>query len=433
MEIFSSLEHSFHASLRILNSGFIFSGKALQVLGDLAVNKKKPELHIRLREAFEELGATYIKLGQFIASAPSLFPREYTIEMEKCLDSVRPLSFETIKKTIESELGGNLNAFYSYVDPIPLASASISQVHGATTLSGLDVVIKVQRPDIESTLKTDMGLIYFATLLFSKISPGITTSGLTDIVKDFYENIIQEVDFIQEAQNISDFESYLLAKKELRAKVPRVFTDLSTKRILTMERFYGVPLTNLDSIRKYSKNPKETLTNALSIWFESLGHSEIFHADVHAGNLLLLKDGTIGFIDFGIVGRISKTVWEGLLFFMQGIGLEDASLMARGLVKMASTAEGIDEIKFSNDLKRILQEMKSITFSIQNGRESEIDESRLNRIMFDIAEVSKRNGLKIPREFGLLIKQMLYFDRYVKILAPEMDLIKDQKLYLPGK
>jgi predicted unusual protein kinase regulating ubiquinone biosynthesis (AarF/ABC1/UbiB family) len=433
MEIFSNLEHSFHASLRVLNSGFVFSGKALQVIGDFTFNKKDPELHIRLREAFEELGATYIKLGQFIASAPSLFPREYTVEMEKCLDSVRPLPFEVIKKTVETELGGNLEAFYRYVDPIPLASASISQVHGATTQSGFDVVIKVQRPDIESTLKTDMGLIYFATLLFSKISPSITTSGLTDIVKDFYENIIQEVDFIQEAQNISDFEKYLISKKELRAKVPRVFPELSTKRILTMERFYGIPLTNLDSIRNYSKDPKETLTNALSIWFESLGNSEIFHADVHAGNLLLLKDGTIGFIDFGIVGRISKSVWEGLLYFMQGIGIEDAALMAKGLVKMASTAEGIDEIKFANDLKRILQEMKSITDSMQKGRESEIDESRLNRIMFDIADVSKRNGLKIPREFGLLIKQMLYFDRYVKILAPEMDLIKDQKLYLPGK
>jgi len=431
MELFSNLGSSINASLRVLNSSFVFSGKALQLIGDLTLFKKDPELHIRLREAFEELGATYIKLGQFIASAPSLFPREYTIEMEKCLDSVRPVPYPVIKNIIEKELGGDLDEFFSYVDPIPLASASISQVHGATTKTGFDVVIKVQRPDIESTLKTDMGLIYFATLIFSRISPGITTSGLTDIVKDFYENIIQEVDFIQEAKNISDFEKYLLSVGEDKAKVPRVYSDYSTKRVLTMERFYGIPLTNLESIKKYSKNPKETLTTALSIWFESLGKSEIFHADVHAGNLMLLKDGKIGFIDFGIVGRISKDVWEGLLFFMQGIGTENAILMAKGLVKMASTSEGIDEGKFANDLRRILQEMKNISESIQKGKESEIDETRLNRIMFDIADVSKRNGLKIPREFGLLIKQMLYFDRYVKILAPEMDLIKDQNLYLP--
>lgn len=431
MELFSNISLGISGTLRVINSGIVFSGKALQIVSDLSQNKKDPELHIRLREAFEELGATYIKLGQFIASAPSLFPKEYTIEMEKCLDSVRPLPFSVIKESIENELGGKLENFFQYVDPIPLASASISQVHSATTRSGLDVVIKVQRPDIESTLKTDMGLIYVATLVFSKIAPGITSSGLTDIVKDFYENIIQEVDFIQEARNISDFERYLFSRNEVRAKVPRVFNEFSTKRVLTMERLYGIPLTNLNDIKKYSKDPRETLTTALSIWFESLGNSDVFHADVHAGNLLLLRDGRIGFIDFGIVGRISKQVWQGLLFFMQGIGSENSALMAKGLVMMDSTSKGIDENRFALDLNRVIKEMRTISQTIKDGREGELDEDRLNRVMFDIADISKRNGLKIPREFGLLIKQMLYFDRYVKILAPEMDLIKDQKLYLP--
>ena len=431
MDLFSNLSLGINGTLRILNSGGVFSTKLLSILTDLISGQKNPEYHILLRESFEELGATYIKLGQFIASAPSLFPREYTIEMEKCLDSVRPVPYPIIKKIIQKELGGNTEDFFHTIDPIPLASASISQVHAATTRSGFDVVIKVQRPDIETTLKTDMGLIYTATLLFSKLSPGITTSGLTDIVKDFYENIIQEVDFIQEAKNIADFEKYLLSRGENRAKVPRVFPEFSTRKILTMERLYGIPLTDINSIKKYSSDPRETLTDALSIWFESLGNSELFHADVHAGNLLLLKDGRIGFIDFGIVGRISKEVWNGLLFFMQGIGSENAILMARGLVMMDSTSKGIDEKKFADDLHRVIQELRKVSNAIKQGNEAQLDEEKLNKIMFDIADISKRNGLKIPREFGLLIKQMLYFDRYVKILAPDMDLIKDQNLYLP--
>ena len=431
MDLFSNLSLGINGTLRILNSGGVFSTKLFSILTDLISGQKNPEYHILLRESFEELGATYIKLGQFIASAPSLFPREYTIEMEKCLDSVRPVPYPIIKKIIQKELGGNTEDFFHTIDPIPLASASISQVHAATTRSGFDVVIKVQRPDIETTLKTDMGLIYTATLLFSKLSPGITTSGLTDIVKDFYENIIQEVDFIQEAKNIADFEKYLLSRGENRAKVPRVFPEFSTRKILTMERLYGIPLTDINSIKKYSSDPRETLTDALSIWFESLGNSELFHADVHAGNLLLLKDGRIGFIDFGIVGRISKEVWNGLLFFMQGIGSENAILMARGLVMMDSTSKGIDEKKFADDLHRVIQELRKVSNAIKQGNEAQLDEEKLNKIMFDIADISKRNGLKIPREFGLLIKQMLYFDRYVKILAPDMDLIKDQNLYLP--
>ena len=116
---------------------------------------------------------------------------------------------------------------------------------------------------------------------------------------------------------------------------------------------------------------------------------------------------------------------------MQGIGSENPTLMAKGLVMMDSTSKGINENRFADDLNRVILEMRKISQTIKQGRESELDEARLNKVMFDIADISKRNGLKIPREFGLLIKQMLYFDRYVKILAPEMDLIKDQKLYIP--
>jgi predicted unusual protein kinase regulating ubiquinone biosynthesis (AarF/ABC1/UbiB family) len=145
------------------------------------------------------------------------------------------------------------------------------------------------------------------------------------------KTLFRKLILFKKLKNISDFEKYLFNRNEQRAKVPRVFHEFSTKKILTMERLYGIPLTNLNDIKKYSKDPRETLTTALSIWFESLGNSDVFHADVHAGNLLLLRDGRIGFIDFGIVGRISKQVWQGLLFFMQGIGSENPTLMAKGL------------------------------------------------------------------------------------------------------
>ncbi|HNI27626.1 MAG TPA: AarF/ABC1/UbiB kinase family protein, partial [Leptospiraceae bacterium] len=278
-------------------------------------------------------------------------------------------------------------------------------------------------------LKTDMNLIYFSALLFSRIAPELNSSGITDIIRQFYDSILQEVDFIQEKKNMEEFDAYLLKKGETRARVPKVYGHLSTKRVLTMERFYGVALTDLGAIRKYSSDPEETLMNALNIWFESLGQCGLFHADVHAGNLMLLKDGTLGFIDFGIVGRISSQVWQGLMLFMQGMGTENADFMAKGLILMDSTASGINETKFASDLHRVIKEMRNITEAAQR-RPEDLDEARINRLMFDISDISKRNGLKIPREFGLLIKQLLYFDRYVKILAPDMDLIRDQKKYL---
>lgn len=429
MEKFSILNLGLGGGLRVLGSGFVFGTKLIRILQDMFIDNKNPDYPVLLREAFEELGATYIKLGQFIASAPSLFPKEYTQEMEKCLDSVRPLPFSDIRKSVEKELGGDIHRFFRSVEEKPIASASISQVHAAVTHEGYDVVIKVQRPDIESTLKTDMNLIYFSALLFSRIAPELNSSGITDIIRQFYDSILQEVDFIQEKKNMEEFDAYLLKKGETRARVPKVYGHLSTKRVLTMERFYGVALTDLSAIRKYSSDPEETLMNALNIWFESLGQCGLFHADVHAGNLMLLTDGTLGFIDFGIVGRLSPQIWQGLMLFMQGMGTENAEFMAKGLVLMDSTAAGINETKFASDLQRVIKEMRNITEAAQK-RPEDLDEARINRLMFDISDISKRNGLKIPREFGLLIKQLLYFDRYVKILAPDMDLIRDQKKYL---
>ncbi len=434
MDFLSKLSLGFHGTLRTLDTTRVLTTKLGQILWDLIQGNRKLELAIRTREAFEELGATYIKLGQFIASAPSLFPENFSKEMEKCLDSVRPLSFWEVRKVVESELNGSLNQFFSRFEEIPLASASIAQVHAATTHTGFDVVVKVQRPDIETTLQTDMSLIYLIAILLSKIDPALSSSGLLEIVKEFHDTIIQEIDFIQEAKNIEEFENYLTKVNETRAKVPRVFHEYSTKRILTMERFYGVPLTDLNAIKKYSKNPQETVVNALNIWFASLSNGGMFHADVHAGNLLLLEDGKLGFIDFGIVGRISEKVWFGLMLFMNGLGMQDASMLAKGLIEMDATAKGINERKLAKDLQEVISMMEELARNVQVPEDiNKIGEEKLNKIMFDIAKISKDNGLKIPREFGLLIKQMLYFDRYVKILAPEMDLLRDQKKYLPSK
>lgn len=423
-------DSGFNGIFRILQSGMVFSTKLLNVLVALANGERDLKIAVRLREAFEELGATYIKLGQFIASAPSLFPREYVEEMQKCLDSIRPIPFEEVKNTIETELGGEWHEFFQKIEETPIASASIAQVHSAMTRNGHDVVIKVQRKDIETTLGTDMNLIYLATLIFSQISPGLTKSGITDIVKDFYTSILMETDFIKEAENIELFNKHLQIIRESRAKVPRVYHHLSTKKILTMERLYGVPLTDIQSIRKYSKNPQETLITALNIWFTSLGTTGVFHADVHAGNLMVLEDGKIGFIDFGIVGKISKEVWLGLLTFMEGIELNQPELIAKGLIAMDSTAKGINEEAFIQDLKKVFSQLNEVAFIMQAGRIQDLDESKMNRVMLDLNDVSRRNGLKIPREFGLLIKQLLYFDRYVKALAPDMNLLKDQKLYI---
>nr|KJB74904.1 hypothetical protein B456_012G013600 [Gossypium raimondii] len=254
-----------------------------------------------LRKLFERMGATYIKLGQFIASAPTLFPPEYVEEFQKCFDRAPAVPFEDIQAILREELGRPIDSIYEYIDPTPIASASIAQVHGARLKGSQDdVVIKVLKPGIKDILVADLNFIYIAARILEFLNPDFSRASLVGIVKDIRESMLEEVDFNKEATNIESFRRYLEAMGLTRqATAPRVYNYCSTRRVLTMERLYGVPLTDLDSISSLVSSPENSLITALNVWFGSLLACETFHADVHAGNLWLLRDGRIGFLDFG--------------------------------------------------------------------------------------------------------------------------------------
>lgn len=423
------IESGIRGGSRTIQSGLVFLTRTL----GLFLRGRAPthrDIANALRDAFAELGATYIKLGQFIASAPSFFPEEYVEAMQDCLDSVRPVPFEEIRTQIERELGGKIDSHYSYFEEEPIASASIAQVHAARTREGIDVVVKVQRPDIESTLRTDMQILGLVIRILGWIAPPFQKSGIIGMVEEFQNSILEEVDFVQESKNIETFDSHLRSIGEDRARVPKVYYELSTKRILTMERFYGVPITDMQGLRAYTKDPRKVLNTALEIWFSSLGKSGFFHADVHAGNLMILKDGTIGFIDFGIVGRISPKIWKGLLLFTQGIGMGEARYVAEGLIEMNSTTTSITIIELSNRLKSVFDELEKVYESLSLGQVEQFDEKKMNQLLFQMKEIAEAAGLRVPREFALLMKQMLYFDRYTKSMAPEVNLFRDGQKYI---
>ncbi|MDF3819337.1 AarF/UbiB family protein [Leptospira sp. 96542] len=418
----------FKSGLRVAHSSLVFGTKILEILAKLAGGSANHrEIARSLQEAFSKLGATYIKLGQFIASAPSLFPKEYVEEMQNCLDSVRPIHFREVRSVVERELGGSLASIFHRFEETPLASASIAQVHAAVTKDGLDVVVKVQRPDVQTTLQTDMQILGLLTKVLEFIAPEFKKSGLTAMFEEFQTSILQEIDFIQESKNIEEFEEYLLSSGETRARVPRVYHTLSTKKVLTMERFYGAAITDEEGLKKFTDNPRKVINDALEIWFSSLSKKGFFHADVHAGNLMILKDGNIGFIDFGIVGRISPKVWKGLMLFMQGVGIGEPLLVAKGLVEMDSTDATVSPNILAHELNSVFLELESVYDAISKNQI--FDEAKLNRLMYDLKEIAEKNGLKIPREFALLMKQMLYFDRYIKTMAPEINLFRDTEKY----
>lgn len=396
----------------------------------------RPE--VILRTLFERLGATYIKLGQFIASSPTIFPEEYVLEFQKCLDETPPVSFSVIRNIVEKELGVPLEDVFERVDSTPLATASIAQVHSAVLRgSGKDVVIKVLKPGVEDTLTTDLNFLYIASKALEIISPDISRASLSDIVGDIRSSMMDEVDFRKEAQHVEQFARYL-DSNGLRgiATCPDIYKQYSTEKVMVMERLDGAPLVDLEAIRRTSQgDPELVLVNALNVWLGSLLGAESFHADVHAGNLLILPDGRVGFIDFGIVGRISQTTWRAVEALLLATTTGDYDTMAKALVTIGATDKEVDISRFSQDLRKLGESFEKIDteliVSVEDGAAAATiaaDNDAVNRFLIDIIRVGEENGVKFTREFALLIKQVLYFDRYTRLLAPTMKPFEDERI-----
>ncbi len=401
---------------RMGKTGFVLQKSGMRYL----LNRDQP-LPYLLRDAMEELGATYIKLGQLIASSPSIFPHQYVEAFQDCLDQAQPIDFSIVEDVLQQEFGDSLSTLFSHIDPQPLASASIAQVHAATLQTGEDVVIKVQKPGVRNVLETDFQFMQFSARVVERFSPRSWESSITDIVAEIRNGMLEECDFYTEAENIRLYQQFLESNGNDRVRVPKVYERASTLRVLTMERFYGVGLTDINQVRKYTNDPEQALIDSLDTWYQSLHQCQIYHADLHAGNVMLLEDGSVGFIDFGIVGHISPPTWEALTSLAVCVPAKDFQAIAQALATIGVTKHSVDVSCFAEDLE-------SLYLSLSEEDEGLDFNDFIRQLTLQISGVAQRHGIRFPREFTLLVKQFLYFDRYIRILAPELDMLGDERL-----
>jgi len=403
-------------ALRLAQTGRVLATSGLDWLRD-----GRPPAPRFLRQTCERLGATYIKLGQFVASSPSLFPAEYVTEFEACLDRTEPLPFRTVQRVMRRELG-SLSKIYREIDARPLASASIAQVHAARLISGEDVVVKVQKPGVEAILNTDLTVLHTGSRVLETLAPGLSPGALSDLVEELQSAMADECDFRLEAAHLTEFRHFLEASDNEGAVAPKIYPRGSTRRVLTMERLYGASLTDLDAVRRVSDSPEQTLIHAMNTWAGSLMHCEVFHADVHAGNLLILDDGRVGFIDFGIVGRIRAETWLAMSALMNALSARDYHALAGAMIALGATGQQVDQARLAADLQTLGGKLKDL--------DAEHMEADTQRLLIELTEVGKRHGVRFPRAFTLLLKQFLYFDRYVRLLAPELQPWLDERVQL---
>jgi aarF domain-containing kinase len=245
-----------------------------------------------------------------------------------------------------------------------------------------------------------------------------------------YQAMIDECDFNKEAGHLDGFREFLASSGIQGVVAPRPYRKASGARVLTMERFYGCSLTDSDALSKSQTDPSKALFEALNVWFASLMGCDFFHADLHSGNMLLLEDGRVGFIDFGMVGRVSPETWQAVFGLFKGLNEQDYPMVAKSMLAVGMTRENINEEQLARDIEQIFIAMDKIDPQTLLSTKTMSATSSVNDVINNLGEVARNHGIRFPRSFTLLLKQFLYFDRYIQILDPGANLFNDERVVM---
>ena len=401
---------------RVLFALFVAT-KAVAAAAVMRVRGRPNPGPVVVRRGFEELGPTYIKLGQLVASSQGLFPERYSLEFRKCLDRVRPFPFTDVQAILREDLGKDPAEVFESIDPKPLASASIAQVHVARTRDGQDVVIKVQRPKIAAMVEADLRVLKVAARIMNAMPLG-DLANPKGIVEDFEANIREELDFRREAENLTEFNRIMKEHGQTRVAAPHPVDAFTTPRVLVMERFFGSRVDEVDKLKAANIDGEEILLLGMRAWFQCLILHGFFHGDVHAGNLMALSDGRIGFLDFGIVGRFGRERREQVTDYLMAFSAGDFRKLAEVMHAMGSMGGDVDLDAVAKDLARAYEPLLA----------KEDSAIKYADVIPAIMRTAVRHGMRMPRDFVLVVKQMLYFDRYAKLLAPKLNVFRDPRI-----
>jgi ubiquinone biosynthesis protein len=372
----------------------------------------EPSRAVRLRLAFEELGPTFIKFGQALSTHADLLPSDVIAELTLLQDSVAPLQDGVAQKTIEEALGRDLRDLFLQFDPAPLAAASIAQVHRATLYSGELVAVKVRRPGIEAVIEADLAILADLAALAERYLPDSNLYNFGELVAEFARTIRREQDLVREGRLIERVASQFAGDPTVR--FPRIFWPLTTPGVLTMEFLHGVKVSAVGTKEAPDLNPRLVAQRGADAVLKQILVNGLFHADPHPGNILVLPGSIIAFVDFGIVGRISRQMRDWLADTIMAVHGHDADRLAATVVSVATPLRPVNMAELSRDIEEMLDLYAGLS----------LGELALSSLFASITETMGRHRLRLPADLLLLIKSVSTIEAVGRQLDPAFKIVE---------
>ena len=392
-------------------------GRYLEV-GRQMVSKKKHSGQVemltraeRVRMAFEELGPTFVKMGQMLSTRPDLIPVEYIMELSKLQERVPPFPFSQVKEIVETELNSPIGDTFERFEETPHASASIGQVHRARLKSGEEVVVKVKRFGIRATIEVDLEILFHLATLIERHVEEWEVHRPTSIVEEFSRTLEKELNYTVEASNMERFAQQFADNSMVY--VPQVFREVSTARILIMECVDGgIKVSNIDKLDKEGFDRKLIASRGTDLILEQIFKHGFFHADPHPGNIYILPDNVICYFDFGMMGRVDRYAREDFADIMYGYVIHDESRIADALLKIAEWDEEPDRRALARDLADF----------VELHLYKPLKELRIGDFLQQLLKLITRHQLRLPSDIYLMIKTMAQVEGLGMVLDPDFEM-----------
>ena len=366
---------------------------------------------VRLRKVLEELGPTFIKLGQTLSVRPDLVPLDLCYELSKLQDRVPPFGYEDVKKQIKESFGSYPDKIFASFDPVPFAAASLGQAHRARLKTGENVVVKVQRPDMRKMIETDVDILYTLAQLANRYMHDIKIFDPISIVDEFSRVITKEIDFTYEAHNIDKFCKNF--KESTTVQIPRVFWEYTKHKVITTEEITGIRMSDYLNQPHSDEEKKAVAANGADAILQQIFIDGFFHADPHPGNLFILPDNAAAFVDFGIVGRLDEDTRDVVVNLLIAISTKNINGIIKALEMLGSVVEEHSLRDFKHDISDFVERFYDIP----------LKQIEISTILPQAVELMTRHKLKIPPQFHVMIKALATMDGVARQLDPDFNTI----------